>query len=1047
MRWLFITTAASLSIASLLFAPNLRGEEKILGAAKAISQIQETLKKPPAAPEATAEAVSPVDLHSGIQQLENSLKTIKPEEHAARWLKLAEALSQLLSGEEGSENQGNSALQQLVTVIPPPETWPKLIEALRAKPIPAEGPQRRGAVLLHGLAAILANDSGALEKLRTDWLAKDKDQTDSSPRRVNEPFGSFAVPVPGISPRQYQSSRGELEPAEQVAEIEKMLSDDVTTVSYTPLFVPDLIAVLGEEKAKTLVDKILKSTEVQALTISSTPTRKLFKERALALGDALTRPLWELVEDADDVPLYEVFSKFPVTKALNVAPQPVDQFGEAGPVTNSGIPLAAENVFLVKLLDEDRNDDIKKIILRRAKESAGNDNRNNPYGNHRRGEAPKEYFNTERAGKLLRIYETTFADKPLEMPWAEYLELAGKQKTTEPVLKTVDRALADAKLNAARKAALASLYFDYLLVKELNTDAVKVLRAHLIDVPASARQQHSSDTPLSQSLKLHFLGTLLDNEEWAKEGLEKAEKIYAAKLKAGDYDTIAREFDSLFEALLQLKRYGDAEKLAIDTLTASIRQETSNNNNRHRHYSSSPTREALLALCVVYDELNRRDEIIKLFETAPWWQTADLGSIITQSFAGRNIGVIAARAMADAKQTDHALRILDVVIEKNPGLDAAYELLIGIDPAGSMKKLETAAKRDPYQERPLIWQARLLLEAGDIPRAGQTIREAITIDPSDGEQGKNTRMLAYKVLAEVLRKEGDEDAAKIFDGVIAAIRKSERADDYNRAGLHAIARKMYKDSLALFNDAYCIQSRLAIELFQNGDLEQAAIHYERAFQLMPGSFGMIESHCFGCEGAFASELAQSLAEKIFLRLLQEDPKKPQVHYLLGYLRSTQGRNSEALKHYKEAVRLAPRYLNAWVKLASIAEKKPEHAALYDEAQLALLRIDPQQKHSRLDTDEMHDLRKLWTALQTAAKEKVAPATFSFELAAVKAEQQRASNEAANANGENNRARVSYIPEHYQPSLRAEEPTAPYPGQALSRNRRIQELQQLLSENR
>ena len=83
---------------------------------------------------------------------------------------------------------------------------------------------------------------------------------------------------------------------------------------------------------------------------------------------------------------------------------------------------------------------------------------------------------------------------------------------------------------------------------------------------------------------------------------------------------------------------------------------------------------------------------------------------------------------------------------------------------------------------------------------------------------------------------------------------------------------------------------------------------------MPESFGRVESHCFGCEGVFHGELAQNIAEKVFGELAAKTPDKPQVHYLLGYLREEQGRYQEALPELQKAVKLDPDYLNAWKHL-------------------------------------------------------------------------------------------------------------------------------------
>ncbi len=244
--------------------------------------------------------------------------------------------------------------------------------------------------------------------------------------------------------------------------------------------------------------------------------------------------------------------------------------------------------------------------------------------------------------------------------------------------------------------------------------------------------------------------------------------------------------------------------------------------------------------------MGRHKDVLTLLDKAPWWGKTNVSQLLDRSVSEHNLGLVVARAMHENKKTEDALKIIDVVIAKNAGLDPAYELLIKLDPDGAMKKLDVLIERDPYQERPLIWKAKMLLEESKLDEAEQTIKHAISIDPSDGEQGKNTRMFAYKILADVLRR-GDYDAAKVYDGAIAAIRLAERADDYKRASLYSIARKMYLDSLAVFNDAYCIQSRLAIQLYDEGDLDGAAVHFERAYQLMPNSFGLIESHCFGCE--------------------------------------------------------------------------------------------------------------------------------------------------------------------------------------------------------
>src|SRR5439155_1615231 len=195
---------------------------------------------------------------------------------------------------------------------------------------------------------------------------------------------------------------------------------------------------------------------------------------------------------------------------------------------------------------------------------------------------------------------------------------------------------------------------------------------------------------------------------------------------------------------------------------------------------------------------------------------------------------------------------------------------------------------------------------------------------------------------------------------VAAICESEMADRLQEAGLLKREVKMYEDSLKHFADAYCIQSRLAVQLADLGLHEQAEEHYRRAYELMPESFGRVESHCFGCERAFDGEKAQSIAEKVFTSLAKTAPQKPQVHYLLGYLREEQNRYAEALAHFREAVRLDPEYLNAWKHIESVGKEFPLSAADKDAVTLNIIRLDPLGRHGgREGFQNMTDLAALW----------------------------------------------------------------------------------------
>jgi tetratricopeptide (TPR) repeat protein len=128
------------------------------------------------------------------------------------------------------------------------------------------------------------------------------------------------------------------------------------------------------------------------------------------------------------------------------------------------------------------------------------------------------------------------------------------------------------------------------------------------------------------------------------------------------------------------------------------------------------------------------------------------------------------------------------------------------------------------------------------------------------------------------------------------------------------------------------------------------------------------------------------------------PDKPQVHYLLGYLRYEQDEYREALPHFQTAVKLDPEYLNAWKKIQSIGLQLRLPVADRDAVTLNILRLDPLGRHSGSEFEDMNDLAALWNSVEkNAAKQPPKPAAL-YTLAASKA----ALEKAAENSGQNRR---------------------------------------------
>jgi tetratricopeptide (TPR) repeat protein len=125
---------------------------------------------------------------------------------------------------------------------------------------------------------------------------------------------------------------------------------------------------------------------------------------------------------------------------------------------------------------------------------------------------------------------------------------------------------------------------------------------------------------------------------------------------------------------------------------------------------------------------------------------------------------------------------------------------------------------------------------------------------------------------------------------------------------------------------------------------------------------------FGCEDAFSGERAQGIAERVFTRLAEKMPDKPQVFYLLGYLRQEQERFVEAAEDFRKAVKLDPNYFNAWKHLLECDERGAFSQDEIDAATLALLRLDPSMRHSDGGFPSVRNIRALWEGVLAAEKE-------------------------------------------------------------------------------
>jgi tetratricopeptide (TPR) repeat protein len=563
--------------------------------------------------------------------------------------------------------------------------------------------------------------------------------------------------------------------------------------------------------------------------------------------------------------------------------------------------------------------------------------------------------------------------------WDAYVYLSGQSGHAQEALAFVREISGRAGLLPAAQESVNGHLADALLAADDLDEGIAILRKMIkADAPdQNAGASACGKDPLDRCLQLARIGTLVGRKELFDEGVAAAKKSVAE----GDREDSDSGALQLVEFLISVRRFAEAEALIVDEEARPVRDDPA-------------PKDLCLMLALDYDRAGRYADVKSLMDHSTQWGGSDISDLQNADLTSTDSHVldelieplmaIFARALLNTGAREEGRKALERLIETHPGYDPGYELLLAQGGDGIEALLDQVAGHDRFEERPLIWKARLQMDAGRLDEAEKNARAAIAIDPSDGEQGKGARMRAYAVLADVLEKKGEADQAKTLRGVVEAIRLSEQGDDWWQAGLLTRAIKIYEQALGHFADAYCIQSRLALRYNDLGDYEKAAHHYERAFELMPESFGRVESHCFGCEGIFGGP-AQDIAGRVFERLAEKMPKNPRVFYLLGYLRQEQGRNEEALGAFRNAVKLDPDYYNAWDHMLQFHEEgllSPEEA---DVAFLTLLRLDPAGHRQIMDFGKIRNLRAVWDLILKPEKENPPfPQGPIYPLAASKA---------------------------------------------------------------
>jgi len=963
--------------------------------------------------------------------------TLAPAEAAKQWLALADRFNQL--AEETPVNYYGQAredrpleAQDLLEALPSPAAWAELAKAIESRP-PGEGAQALHELGLRLLAHTLTGDAA---KRRDDVTALEVLAAKAKSNQAYFYNSLFEELSRSIVAQQDN-------PDAVLQTLESKLAAQQSQEGYqSDLQIPDLVALVGPEKAEAFLRRALVKSKSPLQIGEATATAALAQKLALQLVKELKTPQWSLVNSLDTVDLYEAMDKrFATTETnevpvampgLPAMPLPTETFGNYEKQT-------ARVYYLLGLIAHRRTSDAVKVAKQFEKD-------NNAYFPE---DAIREMERGGFTSQLNDFFHDLLQQSP-ELPfWDEYVQLAAHADKTAEMVKLVQTTMAKPDLSKGQRMQLQQLLYQALLASDDVDAGVAELRRLLVQTnkqPAALQRSYAREDRDALAFKLAQIGHLLNRPEWQEEGIAVAKEA-VQKPDVSEYSYWGNSSAILLAKFLEdLNRGPEAESVLALALSNVVVQQKRAESPGYGD-RSTPATQILAALAQLYHQAGRDADVLHLFDQAPYWGVKDLAKLNTgridleelvDNFSHKHtpvpVGYYLASALAKTGHSVEARKLLDALFIQSPGCDRLYELLLSLDDERIPAELDVLFARDQFEERPLIWKAHWLRTHQHLEEAEQSVRKAISIDPTDGEEGPGDRLRAYAELAEIRANRGDTNEAASLRGAVEAVHQAELADQFHTAGLLKQAVAMYQDSLKHFADAYCIHARLAVLFSDLGQHDLAEEHYRRAYELMPDSFGRVESYCFGCQRAFDGERAQGIAEKVFTQLAQKTPNKPQVHYMLGYLRDEEGRYQEALASYRQAVKLDPDYLNAWGKIESLSEHVFQSAAERDAVVFNLIRLDPSRQHTGYSFETVSDLAALWQNVAAAnAKRPVMPESL-YPLSASQAEIEKQERQA----GEQGWQR-RMMPERYS----EESSDSMSPGKAIMQNGFIQAAQRLL----
>ncbi|NNF99651.1 MAG: hypothetical protein HKM93_09755 [Desulfobacteraceae bacterium] len=740
--------------------------------------------------------------------------------------------------------------------------------------------------------------------------------------------------------------------------------------------VPDLLSIMTEAEASELLKKAMTAPKTILLVHTGGKMKTLVKRTILDNVGILETPQWAMVDSMEDTALYEAMAG-----RFDIKPVPPSEEDIASIVEHpfyddtdnylTGSRESATSYYILGLIAQDRMDEAVAITLAPREEGSASNRLDGMF----------QGIDLGRLAPGIYTYCRRIHDKnPDRTPWRLYMASAFSVGKIEEMISTLKQKQSDRNHIKQWIQTCELLSKAYLMNDDIEQAMAvyKDIQALTLDGVPVEQHQRLIESQFESALNTVRLGRLLQHPAAIETGMRQLEDILVS---AGLAAVEVAGFNARFiNSLIASKKYARAEK----QIAAALEKRLQSGENRYG-YGQDDCRSLLFSLMNIYHDTGRDEDVVDLLRNAPWWEAEDLSDLIVGG--DESVWKIA----SSLHRTGHgeaAVILLKTAIYIYPKADSLYETLIRINPDDLSKWLDGLYERDRFEERPLIWKAYLQYRKKDLDAAEQTIRLALKVDPTDGEQREGDRVRAYGILGDILSAKGKTEDADFFHNVVKSVRMAEEGDDLERAGLISRSLKKYMEAEVLFGDAYCVQWRLAERLTALGRHEEAKNHYKIAFERMPEQFGQVASFCFGCEGAFDKPASRTVAEEVLDGLMKTEPGRPQVWFLAGQLKEAKGEYQAAFDLYEKAMALDPEYLDALEKVYGLNEVVFLPQSDKDDLIFAASRLDPLGRHFGGDLGMVADVKRAWKVAARNQKYRVDLPKTIFRLGAAQKELKR-----------------------------------------------------------